>query len=183
MAIKTVIELTHSTESIQSVKDKILLPATKVMEELVALRGFFHAAAGGNRDVKAIVQVNSGDAVAASGTVTLLNFVATNSFAVGEETFTGSATPSGNNQFLSTGTDTADAAAAVVKINAHPDLLQTVTATSALGVITITAKSPGRAGNYITLTSGTNATASGATLTGGTDATTYSTQNTYRSGV
>lgn len=180
---QTTITITHGSETQQTIVDKVLKPLTKVREELVALRNFFHAAAGGDRSCKATVQVNAGDAVASSGTLTFSGFTATDTFAVGSETFTGSATPTGNNQVLSTGTDTQDAAAIAVKINAHPNLLYTCTATSALGVVTITAKTPGLAGNYITLTAGTHSTRSAATLAAGTDATSYSASNTYHSGV
>jgi hypothetical protein len=73
--------------------------------------------------------------------------------------------------------DTATAAALATAINASANALVSdhVTATSAAGVVTITAIQPGRSGNAITLAaSGTGATASGARLTGGT-----STRNLY----
>lgn len=66
--------------------------------------------------------------------------------------------------------DTASAAALATAINASANALVSgiVTATSALGVVTITAVEYGKTGNAITLTaSGTNVTASGARLTGG----------------
>lgn len=50
-----------------------------------------------------------------------------------------SSAPSGNAQFLSGVSATADAAAMVVIINAHPVLSLLVLATSALGVVTLTA--------------------------------------------
>lgn len=66
--------------------------------------------------------------------------------------------------------DTASAAALAAAINAsvNPLVAGIVTATSALGVVTLTAVEYGKTGNAITLTaSGTNVTASGARLTGG----------------
>lgn len=65
--------------------------------------------------------------------------------------------------------DTATAAALAVAINAAADIVSKhVVATSALGVVTLTAKYPGHAGNAITLAaSGTGTTVSGARLTGG----------------
>lgn len=66
--------------------------------------------------------------------------------------------------------DTAAAAAVAASINASEDALVAgvVTASSALGVVTVTADDFGTSGNGITLAaSGTGATASGARLTGG----------------
>lgn len=73
------------------------------------------------------------------------------------------------------GTDTACAVALAAAINASVSALIVgiVTATSALGVVTITAVRKGKAGNAITTAaSGTGATADQARLTGGTDGTT-----------
>ncbi len=72
------------------------------------------------------------------------------------------------------GTDTADAVAMAVAINASADALISglVTATSALGVVTITAVNPGKSGNAITTAgSGTGVTADQARLVGGTNGT------------
>lgn len=70
--------------------------------------------------------------------------------------------------------DTATAAALATAINASGNALVAnhVTATSAAGVVTLSAKKKGAAGNAITLAaSGTGVTASGARLTGGTEST------------
>lgn len=181
---QTVITLTHGLESQQTIVNKLLHSASKVREELTSLRNFFHAAAGGDRSVKAVVQVNSGDAVAASGTITLSSFAAADTLTVGPEVFTSSASPSGNNQFLSTGGDTVVAAAAAAKIAAHPNLLQYISAVSALAVITLTSKVVGRIGNNLPIAISAHGSVSGSgKLTSGADATLYSSQNTYRSGV
>lgn len=119
------------------------------------------------------MQVAESGGAAATGTITLSSFVATNTLTVGTQTFTSSATPSGNNQFLSTGGDTVVAAAATVKINAHPSLLGTATATSALGVITITASKKTTMGNNIDLAISANGSVSGAKLTAGTEPTSF----------
>lgn len=70
--------------------------------------------------------------------------------------------------------DTASAVAMAAAINASGNALvnKHVTATSAAGVVTITAIVPGYAGNAVTLAAsagGGTATASGARLTGGTE--------------
>jgi phage tail sheath gpL-like len=68
--------------------------------------------------------------------------------------------------------DTNSASLLAAAINASSNALVSgfVSATSAAGVVTITADLPGKAGNAITLAAtGTNVTASGARLTGGTE--------------
>lgn len=183
-AKQTVITLTHGNEQYQTIVNKLLHSSSKVREELVSLRNFFHAAAGGDRSVKAVVRVNSGDAVAASGTLTFSSITGANTFVIGSETFTcENSGASGNNQFNKGASDTAAAVNAVAKINAHPNLMQTVVASNVAGVITVTCIVPGLIGNYITLTGGTHVTASASTLASGADAATYSAQNTYHSGV
>jgi phage tail sheath gpL-like len=107
------------------------------------------------------------DAVQASGTVTL-------SSASGDVTATINGVVS-TVTWASSDTNTASLLAA--KINAGgdtPNALVTkhVTATSALGVVTITAIQAGDSGNAITLDAGgTGATKSGTKLTGGTQTT------------
>lgn len=184
-AIQTTITLTHRKETIQTIKDKLLRPAPAgAKNEFTALKGYFHAAAGGDRDLQAVVQVNSGDAAAATGTITLSGFVATNTFTIGSETFTCMASgASGQNQFNVGGSDTLSAAAAVLVINSNTNLAQTITATSSGAVITVTSKVPGRIGNYVGLAISAHGSVSAATLASGADATTYSSQNTYHSGV
>lgn len=72
------------------------------------------------------------------------------------------------------GTDTANAVVLAAAINASANALIAgiVTATSALGVVTVTAARGGLAGNTVTTTaSGTGNTANQARLTGGTNGT------------
>lgn len=67
------------------------------------------------------------------------------------------------------GGDTATATALAAAINADATVKTFVTATSAAGVVTLTAISPGTMGNSMSLVaSGTGSSASGARLTGGT---------------
>lgn len=120
-----------------------------------------------------LVQDNN-DAVAASGTVTISS--GSGSIA---------AVINGVSTAVTWGTsDTATAAALAAAINASANALVNghVTATSALGVVTITAINPGVTGNAITLSAtGTGATASGARLTSGAAAT-GSTTNSFSMG-
>ena len=102
--------------------------------------------------------------VAATGTYTL-----SSSSGVLTATINGVALATGS----LAGTDTENAVVLAALINASTNALVSglVTATSALGVVTVTAL-PGKMGNAVTITAiGTGNTASGARLTGGTDGT------------
>ena len=111
---------------------------------------------------------SSADPVRASGTITLVSVPAADTVTIGGVVFTASASPSGENQFSQAGTDTADAAALVAKINAHSTLSAVVSASNVAGVVTVTAIQRGVGGNFITLSrTGTAMTLSGTALTGG----------------
>lgn len=87
-SIQTAITITHAKEVIQTIKDKVLRPTTKPREEAVALMGFFNALAGSDRDGSFLVQVNSGDAVKASATLTVLSAAIGDTAVVSGTTFT-----------------------------------------------------------------------------------------------
>jgi hypothetical protein len=129
---------------------------------------------GGNATAGASVVFEVGMAKA-TGTLTLTSVVATNTFAVNGVTFTAVASGATGNQFNVGVSDTLTAANAAAAVNASASALVSgnagVLATSALGVVTLTAKTSGVTGNAITLTGGTNIAASGARLTGGSDGT------------
>lgn len=184
MSVQSVITITHAKETIGTIQNKVLGPASKPREEASKLHNYFNSIAGGDRDAKLVVQVNSGDAVKASGTTTFSSFAAADTFTIGSETFTcESSGASGNNQFNKGGTDTLSAAAAVLIINAHPNLKQTVLASSSGAIITVTSIVPGKIGNYINIAISAHGSVSAATLGSGADAATYSSQNTYHLGV
>jgi phage tail sheath gpL-like len=106
--------------------------------------------------------------LAASGTITL-----SGSSGVLTATINGVAIATGS----LAGTDTENAVVLAAAINASSNALVSglVTASSAAGVVTITAVKKQKDGNMCTLAaSGTGATASGARLTGGSDGTTTS---------
>ncbi len=89
MAIpRTTIVLTHGPESYQTIKDKLLHSTTVARREMVALRNFFHAAAGEDRLCTAKVQVTTGDEVFASSTVTVLAAAIGDTAVVNGVTFT-----------------------------------------------------------------------------------------------
>jgi phage tail sheath gpL-like len=114
-----------------------------------------------NSSPKIHVSYSSADAVLASGTLT----ISSGSGSVG-------GTIGGTAKTVTWATsDTASAAALVTAINADTTINKLVIATSAAGVVTLTALVPGAVGNKITLVaSGTGVTASGATLASGAGA-------------
>lgn len=108
-------------------------------------------------------------AVAASSTVTAAAVQAADTVTVGGVVFTAVTGAVVGDQFDRSGTDTACAVSLVAAITANATLAGAVVATSALGVVTITASTPGKVGNAITLASsnGTRLAVSAARLASG----------------
>lgn len=182
-AIKTVISITHGNESYQTIADRLLKSTTKPKEEAVSVRNFFHALAGTDRNGKFDVEINTGDAVAASGTITLSSFVATDTVTIGAVVLTCVASGATGAQFNVGGTDTLTAVNLAAKINAYAPLNQIVSATSALGVVTLACLVPGTIGNQVALAISAHGSVSAAHLASGAQATTYSSVVTYKYGV
>ena len=102
------------------------------------------------------VSASATNAVAASGTITLVSAVATNTVTIGKVVFTFTSTPSVSTAIaqdveVDGADDTADAAALAAAINANATSSAFLYATSALGVVTVTCRVPGLIGNYISL--------------------------------
>ncbi len=110
-----------------------------------------------------------GNAVRASGTLTLSSVIAPNTFAINGVTFTARASGAGANEFNVGLNDTATAVNAAAAINASVTGLIAgyVTATSALGVVTVKSAFYGLSGNQVTLTGSANIVASVTRLAGG----------------
>lgn len=85
---QTSITLTHGTEAYETIVDKMLTSSGTANKELILLRNFFHSAAGGNRSVKATIQINSGNAVNASATLTVASGATSDTAVVSGTTFT-----------------------------------------------------------------------------------------------
>ena len=137
------------------------IKTTQKRENLLAIARQLRAVASGHKPVIYNIDVRDA-AVLATGTVTLSG---------GSGTIT--ATINGVAIAITWATsDTNSASLLAAAINASTNALvqNIVTATSAAGVVTISAVVPGVVGNCVTLAaSGTGATASGARLTGGTE--------------
>lgn len=128
------------------------------------LSNFLVGLASGAQQGTVSYATDAGDWVAASGTVTIAS--GSGSIAAIINGVTTSVT------WATSDTATAAALAAAINGNANVLVGPFVSATSALGVVTITADFKGTQGNSITLAaSGTGATASGARLTGGVETT------------
>ncbi len=125
--------------------------------------------AGTITDIKATTSIAG---VSAAGTITLTSVATDATVTVAGRTYTAKAVVTDPlTQFLNTGSDTADAASLAAAINARETRLDrpSVSATSDLGVVTVTAVAEGTGGNAITLAKvGASIAVSGATLAGGT---------------
>ena len=145
----------HSSEGIEALRE-----ASNLLDAL----------ANGTAKGSVYAQSSSADPVAASGTLTLVSAIATDVAVIGPTTFTFTSTPTLESHVEVDGADdTADAAALAAAINAHSTVSQVVTATSALGVVTVTAKQRGVTGNFINISSpDSTITASAANLADGT---------------
>lgn len=121
----------------------------------------------------ATLQVNHTQ-VAASGTVTCASALAADTVTVSGVVLTAVSGAPGANQFDISGSNTAAAVSLAAAMNANATISGLVTATSALGVVTVTAKVKGVVGNAITLASsdGTRLAVSAARLASGSNGTT-----------
>lgn len=111
-------------------------------------------------------------AVQATGTVTLASFVQNDTVTINGVVMTGKTSPATEAEFACGVSDTADAAALAAKINAHSSLSLIVSATSALGVVTLTTLKPGLLGNSVTTAISAHGSVAAARLASGTDGTT-----------
>jgi len=145
-----------------------LVSAGNARNTAIMLSNYFRALAARHELATVEVQSSASDPVAASATITLAS-CATDTVTIGGITFTGTASPTTELHFETDGTDTADAAALAAAVNAHTTLSLVVSATSALGVVTVTSLVKGVVGNFITLAeTGSTITISAGALAGGT---------------
>lgn len=107
----------------------------------------------------------------AAATVTLASVSANDTVTVGNIVYTAKTSAPTGNQWLVGVSDTADAAALVVVLNANASLSPYMVATSALGVVTLTSIALGALGNLLALTSSNNTRLAVVGFASGVDAT------------
>ena len=127
----------------------------------------FPAVAGSTASARVSVEFGDwfGTGTRASGTLTLSGMAAAETVVVGSETYTAVSGAAGANQFDIDGDDIADAANLAAVIRAT-DAANFKVSTAGTAVVTIDSVVRGTAGNALTLTGDTGATASDTTLLG-----------------
>jgi phage tail sheath gpL-like len=130
------------------------------------LMNYLRSLMGGARQATVKVCVN---AVKATGTITLSSHVATDTVTVNGITFTCVASGATGNQYNVGASDALTADALAAAINANTTLDGMVVATSASGVVTLTALFPGELGNGVTLAISAHGSVSAARMAGGTN--------------
>lgn len=153
-----------SARTIADIALELQVPADNDRMELERLSAYFARLGGGfhkgatqvtGASSQINVDLSSGTLAASSGVVTLASVANNDTISINGVVFTAkTASPTGD-QFLVGVSDTADAAAAVVAINASATagIAGVVLASSALGVITLTSQVSGLIGNAISLAS------------------------------
>lgn len=168
----TTIQITHDKQAAIDLKNRYqTTQATQPRLAAVAIENLMSELALGVKGGTLLHTIDDGDGVAASGTITFSSLANNDTITVCGVVFTAKTSgASGVAQFNLGADDTAAAVAAVVKINAHTTLTYMVTATSALGVITLTCVRKGRIGNFLTTAISAHGSVSGSgLLTSGTD--------------
>jgi len=143
--------ITFKTPSASDATNKVRTAGAR--EQAREIAQYLEELGSGNKKASIHVQTSASDPVSASATATLASVAADDTITIGKTTLTAKASPSGEDQFSQASTDTADAAALVAKINAHSVLSLLVSASSALGVVTITSLSKSHLANHIALSS------------------------------
>lgn len=124
------------------------------------LSHLFRQLAGGQNSCPATVTIRN-SAVKASASITFASVADSDTITINGVVFTAQDASPGANEYLQTGTNTQDAAAAAAAINASTTagIVGIVTASSSGAVLTISAAVPGKIGNAISI-----ATSDGTTL-------------------
>lgn len=169
---QSMITITHGSEAQYDLERLLQAETGNRFQAGQRLMAYVRAIMAGHRNAK--VQIGTG-AVKASGTITLSSHIATNTVTVNGITFTCVASGATGNQYNVGGDDTATAVNLAAALNANATLDGMIIATSALGVVTLTALFPGEIGNAITLAISANGSVSAARMASGTNGTTEKT--------
>lgn len=157
MAALTIIEIIHEDEqSAAHVADELVLSANGGRDGIRRIANWFKALAGGLRggNVRVRVDTTTDPDDPPVGTCTINSdtfaIVEDDTVTIGGVVFTWKASPSGESEVAFVNTDATDAAALAAKITAHSKLAGVVSATSAAGVVTVTALQDPRSALLIT---------------------------------
>lgn len=158
-----VIIVAHDETSTNAQAD-LIAESGAVMLAGLKVKDYFKRITSGMRPATVQTKVN---AVKATGTITLSSHVATDTVTINGVTLTAIASGANSSQYNVGVDDTATAANLVATINAHTTLSTMVLATSALGVVTLTALIPGAIGNAVTLAISAHGSVSAARMASG----------------
>jgi phage tail sheath gpL-like len=190
MASQSKITITHDKESTADLVMKNITQAKDPRSLVIGLSAWLDRIVGGLANGKVDLTIDDGNGVAASGTITLTGVgQANDTILINGVTFTAKASGATGNEWNVGGSATLSAAAIAAAINASASALVSghVTATSALGVVTITSKVANVYGNAVTIAEGVDGLShmavSGARLTGGTAPTNASSSSSVSVGV
>jgi len=138
-------------------------------ENLKRIASYLSQIAYGTKAASVDISDSAAAPVAAAATLTCVSVIATDVVQIGTITLTGTSGGAEDDEFdIDGASDTLDAAAIAAAINTNPTLSEIVVATSAVGVVTVTAHQKGVIGNHISISSvDSTITASGAFLAGG----------------
>lgn len=161
--IYDMVVVAHDETSANAQRDLIAESGYSMLAGL-KLKDYFKMIASGMRPATVQTKVN---AAKASGTITLSSHVATDTVTINGTTLTAIASGANSSQYNIGADDTATAVNLASTINAHTTLSTMVYATSALGVVTLTALIPGAIGNAVTLAISAHGSVSAARMAGG----------------
>ena len=158
----------------QAVADKLIKVSGARQEALTAILAML-GGLGTSRLARLTVGVEDATnhtKATATATCTQASISGDDTIVIGHVTLTWKASASGEDQVAIGASDTAAATNLAAKINAHSKLGAFVSATSAVGVVTVTATAAGQAGNAVLLSeTGTGVVLSGTVLSGATTTT------------
>ena len=179
MAVMTTITVLHDKESAQDMIQQLKTYNSDKFKAVAQIQDYIQLLVTGVKHGVLDLQIPGDASVIATQTLTCGTVVATNTCVVGGVTFTAVASAPVGPQFLA-GSPAVASADLVRAINATASLGGVVRAESAvtLGVVNLISIYPGPIGNLVTSVGGTNITAGGATLVGGTYA-----SNQFRYGI
>jgi len=157
-----------------SADDQRDLYAETGLRELAGLKivSFLKKCVSGALPTSILTRVNTAKA---TGTVTLSSHVATDTVTVNGIVFTCVASGATGNQYNVGGSDALTADNLAAALNANTTLAGMIVASSASGVVTLTALVPGTLGNAITLAISAHGSVSAARMAGGTNGDTETT--------